>query len=263
MEWIEKSCNKRTRAKSTGWQSLNLIHPYIWKRSKPQWTSEHSEVAQLCPTLCYPMEYGIPGSTVHGILQARILEWAAISFSRGSSQPRDRTWVFCIADRRFTVWATRVILLIEEKLITKKVRKLSYVSTTSDSIHEHSTMPFTRILRVDAGCWELSRYCQPESRSLFNFVQFSSVAQSCLTFCNPTDCSMPGFLVHHQLPKLAQTHVHKSVMPSSNLILCLPLLLLPSIFSSTRVFSSESVLHIRWPEYWGFSFSISPQGRIL
>ena len=192
---------------------------------------------------------------IHGVFQARKLEWAAISFSRGSSQPRDRTWVFCIADRRFTVWATRVILLIEEKLITKKVRKLSYVSTTSDSIHEHSTMPFTHILRVDAGCWELSRYCQPESRSLFNFVQFSSVAQSCLTFCNPTDCSMPGFLVHHQLPKLAQTHVHKSVMPSSNLILCLPLLLLPSIFSSTRVFSSKSVLHIRWPKYWSFSFN--------
>ena len=81
MEWIEKSCNKRTRAKSTGWQSLNLIHPYIWKRSKPQWTSEHSEVAQLCPTLCDPMNYSLPGSSIHGIFQARVLEWIAISFS--------------------------------------------------------------------------------------------------------------------------------------------------------------------------------------
>ena len=66
-----------------------------------------SEVAQLCLTLCDPMDSNLPGSAVHGILQARILERAAISFSRGSSQPRDRTQVSCIADRRFTIWATR------------------------------------------------------------------------------------------------------------------------------------------------------------
>ena len=62
-----------------------------------------SEVAQLCPTLCDPMDSSLPGSAFRGIFQARILEWAAISFSRGSSQTRDRTWVSCIADRRFTV----------------------------------------------------------------------------------------------------------------------------------------------------------------
>ena len=61
--------------------------------------------AQSCPTLCDPMDSNLPGSAVHGIFQARILEWAAISFSRGSSQPRDRTRVSCIADRRFTIWA--------------------------------------------------------------------------------------------------------------------------------------------------------------
>ena len=66
-----------------------------------------SEVAQSCPTLCDPMDGSLPGSAVHGIFQARILEWAAISFSRGSSQSRDRTRVSCIADRCFTVWATR------------------------------------------------------------------------------------------------------------------------------------------------------------
>ena len=58
-----------------------------------------SEVAQSCSTLCNPMDGSLPGSAVHGIFQARILEWAAISFSRGSSQPRDRTRVSCIADR--------------------------------------------------------------------------------------------------------------------------------------------------------------------
>ena len=87
--------------------------------------------------------------------------------------------------------------------------------------------------------------------------QFSSVAQLCLTFCDPMDCSMPGFPVHHQLPEPTQTHVHW-VGDAIYLILCSPLLLLPSIFPSIRVFSSELALHIRWPKYWSFSFSISP-----
>ena len=70
-------------------------------------------------------------------------------------------------------------------------------------------------------------------------------------------CSTPGFPVLHHLPEFAQTHVHWVFMPSNHLVLC-PLLLLPSIFPSIRVFSSESALHIRWPKYWSFSFSISP-----
>ena len=89
-------------------------------------------------------------------------------------------------------------------------------------------------------------------------VQFSSVSQSCPTLCNPMDCRTPGFPVHHQLPELAQTHVHQVMMPSNHLILCHLLLLPPSIFPSIRVFSNESVLCIRWPKYWSFSFSISP-----
>ena len=66
-------------------------------------SESESEVAQSCPTLWDPMDYSLPGSSVHGILQARILEWVAISFSRGSFQPRDRTQVSCIARRRFTI----------------------------------------------------------------------------------------------------------------------------------------------------------------
>ena len=65
------------------------------------------EVGQSCPTLCDPMDCSLPGSSSHGILQARILEWVAIPFSRGSSQPRDQTQVSCIAGRCFTLWATR------------------------------------------------------------------------------------------------------------------------------------------------------------
>ena len=93
--------------------------------------------------------------------------------------------------------------------------------------------------------------------------QFSSVAQSCPTICDPMNCSMPGLPVHHQLPEFTQTHVHQveSVMPSSYLILCRPLLLLPLIPPSIRVFSNESALRIRWPKYWRFSFSISPSNE--
>ena len=67
-------------------------------------------VTQSCPTLCNPMDCSPPGSPVHGIFQGRTLEWIAISYSRGSSQPRDQTWVFWIADRFFTVWATSTAL---------------------------------------------------------------------------------------------------------------------------------------------------------
>ena len=68
-----------------------------------------NEVAQSCPTLCNPMDCSLPGSSVHGVFQAMVLEWIAISFSSGSSEPRDRTWVSCTVDRRFTVWATREV----------------------------------------------------------------------------------------------------------------------------------------------------------
>ena len=91
------------------------------------------------------------------------------------------------------------------------------------------------------------------------WLQFSSVAQSCLTLCDPMDCSMPGFPVHLQLLELAQTHVRRvsdAIQPSH---LCRPLLLLPLIFPSIRVFSSESALHIRWPKYWvSASASVPP-----
>ena len=92
-------------------------------------------------------------------------------------------------------------------------------------------------------------------------VQFNSLTQSCPTLCDPLDCSTPGLPVHHQLPKLAQTHVHwvgDAIQPS---ILCRLLLLLPSIFPSIRVFSNDSALPIRWPKYLSFSFSISPSNE--
>ena len=92
-------------------------------------------------------------------------------------------------------------------------------------------------------------------------VQFSSVAQSCPTLCDPMDCSMPGLPVHHHLPEFTQTHVHRvgdAIQPSHPLC---PLLLLLSVFPRIKVFSNESGLHIRWPKYWSFSFSISPSNE--
>ena len=88
--------------------------------------------------------------------------------------------------------------------------------------------------------------------------KFSSVAQLCPTLCDPMNHSTPGLPVHDQLLESTQTYIHLSVMPSNHHILCHPLLLLPSIFPSISVFSNESVLNIRWPKYWSFSFNISP-----
>ena len=75
------------------------------------------------------------------------------------------------------------------------------------------------------------------------------------------DCSTPSFLVHHQFPSLLKFMSVELVMPSNHLILCHPLLLLPSIFLSIRGFSKELVLHIRWPKYCNFSFNISPSNE--
>ena len=93
-------------------------------------------------------------------------------------------------------------------------------------------------------------------------VQFSS-AWSCPALCNPIDYSMPGLpvLVEDNSRSLLRLMSIALVMPSNHLILCHLLLLLPSIFPSIRVFSSELVLHISWPKYWSFSFSISPSNE--
>ena len=133
----------------------------------------HAKSLQLCPTLCNPIDGSLPDSSVHGILQARILKWVAMPSFRGSSPLRDGT------------------------------------------------------------------------------------LESCPTLCNPMNRSMPGFPVHHQLPLVSSLKLTsiESVMPSSHLILCRPLLLLPPIPPSIRVFSNESILRMRWPKYWTFSFS--------
>ena len=96
---------------------------------------------------------------------------------------------------------------------------------------------------------------------LLTSVQVSSVAQSCPTLCDPMNHSTPGLTIHHELPEFTQTHVHRvgdAIQPSHP---CRPLLLLPPIPPSIRVFSNESILCMRWPEYSSFSFSISPSNE--
>ena len=97
-------------------------------------------------------------------------------------------------------------------------------------------------------------------KTLVRHHEFSSVAQSCPTLCDPMDCSMPGFSVLQISRSLFKLMSIESVMPTNHLILCPPLLLSPSIFPRIRIFS-ESVPPIRWPKCWSFSFSISPSSE--
>ena len=100
-------------------------------------------------------------------------------------------------------------------------------------------------------------HCISCSRSHLLLFSRSAVSYS----LQPMECSTPGPPVLHHLPELAQTHVRCISSAIHHLVLCRPLLLLPSIFPSIRIFSNESVFHIRWPTYWSFSFSISPSNE--
>ena len=107
--------------------------------------------------------------------------------------------------------------------------------------------------------WQEERLAKTQRETQFS--QFSSVAQSCLTLCNPMNRSTPGLPVHHKLLESTQTHAHRvsdAIQPSHPLS---SPLLLPPIPPSIRVFSNESTLRMRWPKYWSFSFSISPSNE--
>ena len=181
-----------------------------------------------------PMDYSLLGSSVHGILQASVLESVAIPFLRGSFRPRYQTRVSCIAGRFFTIWATRgaksLLKRLEEKC-EKAGLKLNIQKTkimTSGPIQFSSVQSLSRV-RLFATPW-------------------LSAHQASLSITNSRSS-----------PRLTSI---ESVMPSSHLILCHPLLLLPPIPPSIRVFSNESTLHMRWSKYWSFSVSIIPSKEI-
>ena len=139
----------------------------------------------------------------------------------------------------------------------------SKITTDVDCSHEikrHLFLGRKVMTNLDSTLKPETLLCQQKS---FQSVQFSSVTQSCPTLCEPMNCSTPGLPVHHHLPEFTRTRVPiESVMPSSHLILCRPLFLLPPIPPSIRVFSNDSTLLIRWPKYWGFSFSTIPSKEI-
>ena len=121
-------------------------------------------------------------------------------------------------------------------------------------LYYHLYCPVITIyIATETALHKVSHYCfTPKC------VQFHSIAQSCWTLWDPMDCSRPGFPIQHHSLSLIKLMSIKSVMPSNHLILCHPLLLLPSVFPSIWVFSNESVLPIRWPKSRSFRFSISP-----
>ena len=109
-------------------------------------------------------------------------------------------------------------------------------------------------------CWLIGKQCY-----IWDVCMLSHFSHVWL-FVTPMDCSTPGFPIPHRLPDRTQTHVHWvsdaiQLASPTDVIFCHPLLLLPSIFPSIRVFSNESTLHIRWSKYWSFSFSISPSNE--
>ena len=109
--------------------------------------------------------------------------------------------------------------------------------------------------------WAMKQDRKTRNKPMHLSVQFSSLAQTCLTFCDSMDCSTPGLPDHHQIPETTHIHVHwvsDAIQTSHPLLFPFPL---PSIFPSIRVFSNESGLRIRWPKYWSFSFNISPSNE--
>ena len=106
---LSPTCRQGKATRQNGPGSMTLEHHASPGRPCGLERKKESEVTQLCPTLCDPVDCSLSGSSIHGIFQARLLEWIAISFSRGSSQPRDQTQVSHIVGRCFTVWATKTI----------------------------------------------------------------------------------------------------------------------------------------------------------
>ena len=179
------------------------------------------------------------GGSSDGILQARILEWVAFPFSRGSSQPKDLTQVSQVAGRFFTSWATR-----EAQEYWSGYPIPSPVDLPKPGIELGSPALAGGFFTASA-TWE-AHEGERESRSV--------VSDS----LHPMDCSTPAFPVHHQLLELTQTHVHwvsDAIQPSHPLS---SPILPPSMFPSIWVFSHESAVCNRWPKY--FSRSLSFKG---
>ena len=189
----------------------------------------------------------------------------SLSLLQGSSQPRNWTQISYIAGGFFTSWATREAQEywsgepipspgnLPDPGIKPGSPALQADSYTNWAIREMNIhVVFSNWREFILKLLWTSRDKQFSSHWKFSFVQ----SLSCVWLCNPMNHSMPGLPVHHL--EFTQLMSIESVMPSSHLILCRPLLLLPPSPPSIRVFSNEPTLGMRWPKYWSFSFSISP-----
>ena len=162
-------------------------------------------------------------------------------------------WAFCIRLPKY--WSFSICLSDEySELISSRIdwSELLAVQETLKSLLQHHNLK--------ASILPCSAFFKAKVKST-TCDQFSSVAQSCLTLCDPWAASCQASLSITNYGSLLKLMSIESVMPSNHLILCHPLLLPPSIFPSIRAFSNESVLFIRWPKYWSFSFSISPSSE--
>ena len=210
------------------------------------------------------MDCSPPSSSVHEILQARILEWVALSFSRGSSRPRDRIQVSHIAGRRFNLCTTREAPSILEDTGNHNFLTLfpGYASHVLDCQNNSAYNVF----------WPRSvlfpLYPAPSPQKTSNKltirglgfsidVKLSSVQSLSRVrlFVTPWTAALQVSLSVTNSRSLLRLTSIESVVPSNHLILCPPLLLPPSVFPSIRVFSNASALPIRWPRCWRFSRS--------
>ena len=173
-----------TISQQVGWEVADacLVYTYLFN-----WSENESEVAQSCPTLCDPMDCSLPGSSLHGILQARVLEWVAISFSRGSSWRRDLTRVSRIPGRRFSLWATNLRCSVTFKWFSYK------------HIHTHIYIIYVVVVQSLSRVW---LFATPQTAEHQAFLSFT-ISQSWLKFM-PTHLVMPSnclilFLLHLNL----------------------------------------------------------------
>ena len=114
-----------------------IVHQALYLSDLDMCEVKWSEVAQLCLILCYPMDCSLPGSSLHGILLARVLEWVAISFSRGASRPRDRTQVSRIPGRCLNLWATREAQIYVTYIYQIYICEVSKVTQSCPTLRPH------------------------------------------------------------------------------------------------------------------------------
>ena len=227
-------CSTRSGMLGSWWDSLESEHWHSFMGSHTIGGKVKMKVAQSCLALWDPRGCSPPGSTVCGILQARILEWVAIRFSRQSSQARNQSGVSRIAGRIFTIWTTREVHTAVDQHQNQKI--------VNDTVF-YRLIQFSSVFTCTHLCVCAFCCCSVLSHVWLFVTPWTAARQASLSFT-----------ISRNLLKLISIEL---VMPSNHQVLSHSRLHLPSIFPSIRVFSNEWALCIRWPKYWSISFSIN------